>query len=85
MVERFWRRLNYVNAFAFNVIGGILFMYAVGIPWVGVVAEIGFGKAFAGSLGFIPGDLVKAGIAAFVAVTLKRAYPIINANPKSAS
>lgn len=85
MVERSWRRLNYVNAFAFNVIGGILFMYAVGIPWVGIVAEIGFWRAFTGSIGFIPGDLIKAGIAAFVAVTLKRAYPIINASPKTAN
>jgi biotin transport system substrate-specific component len=44
-----------------------------------VVAEIGLDKAFVGSLGFIPGDLIKAAIAALVAVTLKRAYPIIEA------
>jgi biotin transport system substrate-specific component len=79
MVERNWHRLNIFVAFLINVIGGILFVYACGVPWVAVVAEIGLGKAFVGSLGFIPGDLIKAAIAALVATTLKRAYPIIEA------
>jgi biotin transport system substrate-specific component len=79
MVERSWHRLNIVVAFLINVIGGILFVYACGVPWVAVVAEIGLDKALVGSLGFIPGDLIKAAIAALVAVTLKRAYPIIEA------
>jgi biotin transport system substrate-specific component len=77
MVERLWHRLNIGVAFLINVVGGILFIYACGIPWVAVVAEIGLVKSAVGSLGFIPGDLVKAAIAALVAVTLKRAYPLI--------
>lgn len=85
MVERNWHRLNIVIAFLINLIGGILFVYACGVPWVAAVTEIGLEKAFVGSLGFIPGDLVKAAIAALVAVTLKRAYPIIEARQSSAA
>ncbi len=84
MVERAWRRLNMAVAFLINVAGGILFVYACGIPWLAVVAEIGLGKALVGSLGFVPGDLVKAAIAATVAVTLKRAYPLIEARRPAA-
>lgn len=84
MVGRFWHRLNIGIAFLINVVGGILFVYACGIPWVAAVAEIGLDKAFMGSLGFIPGDLIKAAIAALVCVTLKRAYPIIEARPSAA-
>jgi len=50
-----------------------------------LIDVIGLGKALVGSLGFIPGDLVKAAIAALVAVTLKRAYPIIEARQPAAA
>lgn len=75
--ERAWFRLGYVTAFAIIAGFGIVLMYAFGIPWIAVVADISLGKAFIGALAFVPGDLVKAAIAAFVAVTVKRVYPII--------
>ncbi len=77
MVERTWSRLTYVNAFVINIIGGILFMYACGVPWIALVAGLPFDKALFGSLAFVPGDLLKATVAAFVAVTVKRTYPVI--------
>lgn len=77
MVERVWGRLNFVKAVTINVIGGILLIYVCGIPWLALVAQVPWDKAFFGSLNFIPGDLIKAGIAAYVAVTVKRAYPLI--------
>ena len=40
-------------------------------------ADIPLATAFAGSLAFIPGDLVKAVVAALVAVAVRRAYPVI--------
>lgn len=80
MVERTWVRLGYINAFVINAIGGIFLMYACGIPWVAFSAEIGFWKAFTGSMAFVPGDILKAAIAAYVAATVKRAYPIIGAS-----
>jgi biotin transport system substrate-specific component len=84
MVERAWRRLNYVNAFVINAMGGVFLLYAFGVPWVAFSTEIGLWNAFLGSMGFVPGDLIKAAIAAYVAVTLKRAYPIIEARSRTA-
>ncbi len=83
MVERAWRRLGYVNAFVINAVGGVVLLYAIGIPWVAFSAGIGLWKAFLGSMAFVPGDIIKAAIAAYVAVTLKRAYPIIEARSVS--
>lgn len=77
LVERFWDKLNYINAFIASVVGGIVLLYAIGIPWISVVAGISLGQAFTGSMGFIPGDLVKAVIAALVIVTVSKSYPII--------
>lgn len=79
LVERAWARLSVPRAFLCNVVGGVLVVYAVGIPWLAVVAGLTLKQAALGSAAFIPGDLVKAAIAASVAVTLKRAFPLIEA------
>lgn len=81
MTERFWHHLNYIAAFGICFAGGVVVLYAIGIPWSAFVAEITFGTALMGSLPFIPGDIVKCLIAAGVIVIVKRSYPIIT--PKS--
>ncbi|CAH2603693.1 Biotin transporter BioY [Rhodovastum atsumiense] len=75
--ERFWATLRPVTSFLFCVIGGIVVCYAIGIPWVAVVAHLPLEKVAMGSAVFIPGDLIKAGLAAAVAVTVRRSYPLI--------
>ncbi len=77
MIERSWSRLDVWRAFVINALGGIGVMYACGIPWIAVAAEISLWQAFIGTMGFAPGDVIKAAVAAFVAVTVKRSYPII--------
>lgn len=77
MMERMWNRLGYINAFVINALGGVFLLYTFGVPWVAFSAEIGLWKAFTGSMAFVPGDIFKAAIAAYVAVTLKRTYPVI--------
>ncbi len=77
LTERAWHRLSVPRAFAINVLGGICVIYAVGIPWLSVAAKLPLAKAALGSLAFVPGDCVKAAVAASVAVTLKRAWPLI--------
>jgi biotin transport system substrate-specific component len=79
LTERAWHRLSVPRAFAINVLGGIGVIYAVGIPWLAVSAKLSLTKAALGSLAFVPGDCVKAAVAASVAVTLKRAWPLIQA------
>ena len=71
------KRLNFWNLLLFNVIGGVIVVYVIGIPWLAVVANMEYGKAFAGSTIFIPGDVIKAVVAATVAMVVKRSYPLI--------
>ena len=79
LVEKFWRRLNFWNLLLCNVLGGIVVVYALGIPWLAVVAGLELGQALTGSAVFIPGDVVKAVIASFAALVVKRSYPLIRA------
>jgi biotin transport system substrate-specific component len=77
LTQVLWRRLNLAYAFLANVIGGIVVVYAIGIPFTSVYADVPLTTSFLGSLLFIPGDAVKALIAALVAVGVRRAYPVI--------
>lgn len=79
LTERFYRQLNFVTAFGICVLGGVGLLYAIGIPLVSVVAKIPLWTAFTGSAAFIPGDLIKAGVAAVIIVAVRKAYPMIDA------
>ncbi|MBX2805910.1 MAG: biotin transporter BioY [Hyphomicrobiales bacterium] len=81
LVERFWRNLGFFKAYAASVIGGIGVVYLIGIPVLAAIAGLSLSAAIAGSALFIPGDLIKAALAASVAMFVKRGYPIINAAP----
>lgn len=76
-VERLWPRLNFAWLFAINIIGGIALVYLIAVPWLSMVSAIPLSKAILGSAAFIPGDLLKAAIAAFVAMTVKKTYPVV--------
>lgn len=69
-------RIGFPLAFVINVVGGIGIIYLMGALWLSMTGTVPFPKALIGSLAFIPGDLAKAAIAAFVAVTVKKPYPI---------
>lgn len=58
------------------VVGGIVVVYAIGIPWSAVATGIPLGKAAFGALYFVVGDLIKAVITALVARGVRRVYPI---------
>lgn len=57
-------------------VGGIAIVYALGIPWLAAVTGMGLSRAAVGSLTFVPGDLLKAIVAALVARNVERAYPV---------
>jgi biotin transport system substrate-specific component len=57
------------------VVGGILVVYAFGIPVQSVVTRLSLAQMTLASLVFIPGDLVKAALATLTVSTLLRAYP----------
>lgn len=55
--------------------GGILVIYAFGIPVQSMVTRLPIGETVLMSLAFVPGDLIKAVTAAIIVMTLVRAYP----------
>jgi biotin transport system substrate-specific component len=57
------------------VVGGIVVIYALGIPVVSLVTGLPLGTSAFGSLIFIPGDLIKAVVATVITLALWRAYP----------
>jgi len=54
-----------------NAVGGIAVIYAVGIPFLAAVTDTTLGAAATGSATFLPGDAVKAVVAALVAERLR--------------
>ncbi|MFZ2527058.1 MAG: biotin transporter BioY [Rhodococcus sp. (in: high G+C Gram-positive bacteria)] len=60
---------------AANVLGGIVVLYTFGLVGMMLRGEMSFAAAVAGNLPFLPGDLIKAVVAAVVAAQVHRAYP----------
>ncbi|CAL9422803.1 Biotin transporter BioY [Nocardiopsis dassonvillei] len=67
---RFWAGL------AVNILGGILVVYAVGVPWMGLAMGDGLLGLFTAMAVYLPGDLAKAVVTALIATAVYRAYPI---------
>ncbi|MEF3120558.1 biotin transporter BioY [Kocuria flava] len=57
-----------------TVLGGIVVIYAFGVPWTSVVTGLPLSTSALGSLVFVPGDLLKAVVASLVAVSVHRSY-----------
>lgn len=58
-----------------TVVGGIVVVYAFGIPVQSVITRLSLEETVLTSLVFLPGDLVKATLATLTVTTLLRAYP----------
>jgi biotin transport system substrate-specific component len=70
-----WRQLG--GFFLASVLGGIVVLYAIGMPWVTLAAGTPFSAVAWGSLAFIPGDLLKAAVAAIAARSVLAGYPLL--------
>jgi biotin transport system substrate-specific component len=78
LTERFWRHYNLATGLLANVVGGILVVYAIGVPVLKLVTGLPWSTAlWSGAAVFIPGDLIKAVIAAAIAVQVRRSFPVI--------
>lgn len=58
------------------VMGGIVAVYAFGVPWLAAVTQMGLTKAAMAVAVFVPGDLLKAVLAAWVAARVERVWPM---------
>lgn len=63
------------------IAGGIGAVYLIGVPWLAWVTQMTFGQAMLAMVVFIPGDLVKAAVAAWVAWRVERVWPILRESP----
>ncbi|MBB2910719.1 biotin transport system substrate-specific component [Streptosporangium becharense] len=71
-LTRHWAR---IAAYALScVVGGILVVYLLGVPWLSVATGVTLGKAVVGNLVFLPGDLIKAVAAALIGHGVHRSY-----------
>lgn len=67
------RVLTAPKLFSYSVLGGILVIYAGGIPVYSLVTGTPLVVAAVGNWVFVPGDLLKAGAAAAVGLAVRRA------------
>ena len=56
-----------------NLLGGVLVIYLFGVTWLAI--RTSWGPAVTGAIPFLPGDVLKAVVAALVAKQVHRAYP----------
>lgn len=75
LVQRVSTRVTLWKLLLINVIGGILVVYAVGIPFLSLVTDVPIAKAAWGNLAFIPGDLIKAVIASLISIRIIKVNP----------
>lgn len=77
LAQKLPKRLGYARFLAATIGGGIGGVYAVGIPYWAVVTGSSLWSVAAISVYFVPGDLIKAVIAASVAAAVYRGYPVL--------
>lgn len=65
----------FIAALIASVCGGIIVLYLFGVPGMALMTSLTFGAAAKAILVFIPGDLIKALIAAVLARAISRAKP----------
>jgi len=75
LIVRAGSRLTWPRTILGVVVGGIVTIYAFGIPVQSAITRLPLAETALQSLVFVPGDLVKAAIAAAITMTLVRAYP----------
>lgn len=77
LVERSWNNLRSWKVFLFNIIGGIVLVYAIGIGYQIALTGMPLPVVLVQSATYVPGDLIKSFVAAVIAVRLRHAYPLI--------
>lgn len=60
-----------------SFVGGIVVVYAFGMPWLSFITGTPFSKVVMGSVTFLPGDVLKAVIASLAARAVMVGYPLL--------
>lgn len=64
-----------LSAFAASVLGGVVFLHAMGIAGLMLMASMPLRQAVMIDLAFVPGDLIKCALCALVVHSIARALP----------
>lgn len=73
-LKRTGRAAQFIAVLLSVVLGGIVVIYAFGVPWTSMITGLPLSTSALGSLAFIPGDLLKAVIATLAAINVHRSY-----------
>lgn len=73
-IRRTGRTARFTAVLLSVVLGGIVVIYAFGIPWTAVVTGLPLSTSALGALVFVPGDLLKAVVATLAAINVHRSY-----------
>lgn len=67
------KNVNMKNLLTINVAGGILLIYLCGSAWFAFITDLPFLPSFMANIAFVPGDLTKAVLTAFLTIKIRQA------------
>ena len=68
---------HFFSLFAYSILGGVIALYLIGVPWMAWRLDTTLLEAFMIALVYIPGDLIKAGLASMLALQIQKAIPLL--------
>ncbi|MEC0372260.1 biotin transporter BioY [Paenibacillus chibensis] len=74
--EKVWPTMKTWKVFIINIVFGVLLVSLIGAPVMALITHTSVWAGLAGASAFLPGDCIKAIIAAVIAVQLKAISPI---------
>lgn len=67
------KEISFVRMLIATAVGGVIVVYAIGVPWLANFTGMDLAKAFTvGAVPFLIGDVIKVVVAASAAVTLRK-------------
>lgn len=74
--EKIWSRLTIWKLIIINFVFGVLLVSLIGAPVMAIITDTSIWAGLVGATAFLPGDCIKAVIAAIIAIQLKAVSPI---------
>jgi len=81
-IEKNWHALKLWKIILFNFAGGIVFVYACGVTYLSFVGNLPWLPTAVTALAFLPGDLTKACVSAYITLKINKAYPLVKGKKK---
>lgn len=76
MTEKVWSSLKTWKVIVINLVFGVVLISLIGAPVMAIITHTSVWAGLVGAIAFLPGDCIKAVIAAIIALQLKALSPI---------